>query len=51
MEGGFGGGHRRVEHVTDHVDCGGQAGLADPGYVPLPKDFQEKVATAVDAIA
>jgi phosphate transport system substrate-binding protein len=30
---------------------GGQAGLADHGYVPLPKDFQSKVATAVNAIS
>jgi phosphate transport system substrate-binding protein len=30
---------------------GGQAGLVDQGYVPLPKDFQSKVETAVNAIA
>ena len=30
---------------------GGQAGLADNGYVPLPKDFQSKVETAVNAIS
>jgi phosphate transport system substrate-binding protein len=29
----------------------GQAGLAQHGYVPLPKDFQSKVATAVNAIS
>jgi phosphate transport system substrate-binding protein len=29
---------------------GGQVGLAEHGYVPLPKDFQEKVSTAVNAI-
>jgi phosphate transport system substrate-binding protein len=30
---------------------GGQAGLADHGYVPLPKDFQSKVESAVNAIS
>ena len=30
---------------------GGQDGLAEHGYVPLPKDFQEKVDTAVNAIS
>jgi phosphate transport system substrate-binding protein len=30
---------------------GGQAGLADKGYVPLPEDFQSKVSTAVNAIS
>ena len=30
---------------------GGQAGLADHGYVPLPEDFQSKVESAVNAIA
>jgi phosphate transport system substrate-binding protein len=30
---------------------GGQAGLADAGYVPLPQDFQAKVKTAVNAIS
>jgi phosphate transport system substrate-binding protein len=30
---------------------GGQAGLADQGYVPLPEDFQAKVETAVNAIS
>ena len=30
---------------------GGQAGLADHGYVPLPEDFQSKVETAVNAIS
>jgi len=30
---------------------GGQAGLAEHGYVPLPKDFQEQVDTAVSAIS
>jgi phosphate transport system substrate-binding protein len=30
---------------------GGQAGLADHGYIPLPRDFQSKVATAVNAIS
>jgi phosphate transport system substrate-binding protein len=30
---------------------GGQAGLGEHGYVPLPKDFQEKVDTAVNAIS
>ena len=29
----------------------GQAGLAEHGYVPLPKDFQEKVDAAVNAIS
>jgi phosphate transport system substrate-binding protein len=29
---------------------GGQAGLAGHGYVPLPKDFQSKVESAVNAI-
>nr|WP_042183640.1 phosphate ABC transporter substrate-binding protein PstS [Kibdelosporangium sp. MJ126-NF4]CEL15678.1 Phosphate ABC transporter, periplasmic phosphate-binding protein PstS (TC 3.A.1.7.1) [Kibdelosporangium sp. MJ126-NF4]CTQ93603.1 Phosphate ABC transporter, periplasmic phosphate-binding protein PstS (TC 3.A.1.7.1) [Kibdelosporangium sp. MJ126-NF4] len=28
-----------------------QAGLADAGYVPLPQEFQEKLLTAVKAIA
>jgi phosphate transport system substrate-binding protein len=30
---------------------GGQAGLADHGYVPLPEDFQAKVESAVNAIS
>ena len=30
---------------------GGQAGLADHGYIPLPADFQAKVASAVNAIS
>jgi phosphate transport system substrate-binding protein len=29
----------------------GQPGLADHGYIPLPADFQAKVAAAVDAIS
>jgi phosphate transport system substrate-binding protein len=29
----------------------GQNGLADNGYIPLPADFQTKLATAVNAIA
>ncbi|WP_309109719.1 phosphate ABC transporter substrate-binding protein PstS [Saccharothrix sp.] len=29
----------------------GQAGLADAGYAPLPKQFQDKVLTAIKAIA
>jgi phosphate transport system substrate-binding protein len=29
----------------------GQDGLADNGYIPLPADFQSKLATAVNAIA
>jgi phosphate transport system substrate-binding protein len=30
---------------------GGQADLAEHGYIPLPKDFQAKVVTAVNAIS
>jgi phosphate transport system substrate-binding protein len=30
---------------------GGQAGLADHGYIRLPEDFQSKVETAVNAIS
>ncbi|MDU0291194.1 phosphate ABC transporter substrate-binding protein PstS [Saccharothrix longispora] len=29
----------------------GQAGLADAGYAPLPKAFQDKILTAIQAIA
>lgn len=30
---------------------GGQEGLADNGYIPLPASFQQKLTTAVDAIS
>lgn len=42
---------KAVKAFLQSTISGGQAGLADNGYVPLPASFQSKLATAVAAIS
>jgi phosphate transport system substrate-binding protein len=42
---------KAVKAFLQSTITGGQAGLADNGYIPIPDAFKEKLTTAIDAIA
>jgi phosphate transport system substrate-binding protein len=42
---------KAVRAFLQSTITGGQEGLADNGYIPIPSEFQSKLSTAVNAIA
>lgn len=42
---------KAVKAFLQSTITGGQAGLTDNGYIPIPDSFKEKLTTAIDAIA